>query len=34
MSEVAQATVGGVPGVEEIRAHFPALERMHAGQPV
>lgn len=36
MSEVAQAahSVGGVLGVDEIRAHFPALERIHAGQPV
>jgi len=37
MTELMSETIGGPGGVldvAQIRAHFPALERMHAGQPV
>jgi cysteine desulfurase family protein (TIGR01976 family) len=34
MSETARQTTNGVLSIEEIRSHFPALERMHEGRRV
>ena len=34
MSETKQQTTEGVASVEEIRSHFPALERIHEGERV
>jgi len=34
MSQTARPTAGGALSAEEIRSHFPALERTHGGHPV